>query len=51
MATTTQPYDVAESPPTPEEIAVYLKACNEEADGGASFIARASWDTALVLRA
>jgi DNA-binding phage protein len=33
MKTTTTPYDVAEHLRTPEEMAAYLEACIEEADG------------------
>lgn len=41
METTTRPYDVAESLRTPEEMADYLEACIEAADGDAAFIAKA----------
>jgi probable addiction module antidote protein len=41
MQTKTAPYDVAEFLETPEETAAYLDACIEEADGDASFIAKA----------
>jgi DNA-binding phage protein len=41
MKTTTSPYDVAEHLRTPEEMAAYLEACIEEADGDAAFIAKA----------
>ena len=34
-------YDVAEHLRTPEEMAAYLEACIEEADGDAAFIAKA----------
>lgn len=34
-------YDVAEHLRTPEEMALYLDACIEEADGDAAFIAKA----------
>lgn len=37
----TSRYDVAEHLRTPEEMAAYLEACIEEADGDATFIARA----------
>ena len=37
--TKTTKYDVAEHLRTPEEMAAYLKACMEEADGDATFIA------------
>ena len=40
MITRTLPYDVAESLKTPEEMASYLEACIEIADGDAEFIAR-----------
>ncbi len=36
----TSPYDVAEHVRTPEEMAAYLDACMEEADGDAAFVAR-----------
>ena len=39
--TATTPYDVAEHLRTPEEMAAYLDACIEEANGDAAFIARA----------
>lgn len=39
--TKTTKYDVAEHLRTPEEMAAYLKACMEEADGDATFIAKA----------
>ena len=38
--TKTTRYDVAEHLRTPEEMAAYLEACLEEADGDAAFIAR-----------
>ena len=42
MATTkTYRYDTAENLRTPEEMALYLEACLEEADGDAAFIAKA----------
>ena len=44
--TTTTPYDVAEHLRTLEEMAVYLVACIEEADGDAAFIAKALGDIA-----
>jgi probable addiction module antidote protein len=34
-------YDVAEHLRTPEEMAAYLEACMEEANGDAAFVARA----------
>jgi probable addiction module antidote protein len=39
--TKTTRYDVAEHLRTPEEMAAYLEACFEEADGDAAFIAKA----------
>ena len=44
--TTTSRYDVAEHLRTPEEMAADLEACIEEADGDASFIAKALGDIA-----
>jgi probable addiction module antidote protein len=44
--TTTTRYDVAEQLRTPEEMAAYLEACLEEANGDASFIAKALGDIA-----
>lgn len=44
--TMTKRYDVAEHLRTPEEMAAYLEACFEEADGDASFIAKALGDIA-----
>lgn len=44
--TTTTRYDVADHLRTPEEMAAYLEACFEEADGDAAFIARALGDIA-----
>ena len=44
--TVTSPYDVAEHLRTPEEMAAYLEACLEEADGDATFIAKALGDIA-----
>jgi len=44
--TETSPYDVAEHLRTPEEMAAYLEACIEEADGDAAFIAKALGDIA-----
>jgi len=46
MKTMTTPYDVAEHLRTPEEMAAYLEACIEEADGDAAFIAKALGDIA-----
>ncbi|ADJ29310.1 addiction module antidote protein [Nitrosococcus watsonii] len=40
----TTPYDVAEHLRTPEEMAAYLEACLEEADGDAAFVAKALGD-------
>lgn len=42
--TVTTRYDVAEHLRTPEEMAAYLGACLEEADGDAAFIAKALGD-------
>ena len=44
--TATSRYDVAEHLRTPEEMAAYLEACIEEADGDAAFIAKALGDIA-----
>ena len=44
--TVTSPYDVAEHLCTPEEMAAYLEACMEEADGDAALVARALGDIA-----
>ena len=44
--TLTSPYDVAEHLRTPEDMAAYLQACMEEADGDATFIAKALGDIA-----
>ena len=44
--TTTSRYDVAEHLRNPEEMAAYLEACVEEADGDAAFIAKALGDIA-----
>ncbi|WP_094592371.1 addiction module antidote protein [Vulcanococcus limneticus] len=46
MKPTTSPYDVAAHLRTPEEMAAYLEACIEEADGDAAFIAKALGDIA-----
>jgi len=46
MMIKTAPYDVAEFLETPEEMAAYLDACIEMADGDASFIAKALGDIA-----
>jgi len=44
--TKTSRYDVAEHLRTPEEMAAYLEACLEEADGDATFVAKALGDIA-----
>ena len=44
--TVTSPYDVAEHLRTPEEMAAYLEASIEEADGDAALIAKALGDIA-----
>ena len=44
--TKTSRYDVAEHLRTPEEMAAYLEACMEEANGDAAFIAKALGDIA-----
>ncbi|MCK9462005.1 MAG: putative addiction module antidote protein [Proteobacteria bacterium] len=44
--TVTKPYDVAEHLRTPAEMAAYLEAAFEEADGDASFVAKALGDIA-----
>ncbi|HEX5545127.1 MAG TPA: addiction module antidote protein, partial [Nitrospira sp.] len=44
--TTTTRFDVAQHLRTPEEMAAYLEACFEEADGNAAFIAEALGDIA-----
>ena len=44
--TPTSPYDVAEHLRTPEDMAAYLEASIEEADGDAAFIAKALGDIA-----
>ena len=44
--TLTTRYDVAEHLRTSEEMAAYLEACMEEADGNAAFIAKALGDIA-----
>lgn len=44
--TTTTRYDVAEHLRTPEEMAAYLEACLEEANGDAAFVAKALGDIA-----
>lgn len=44
--TKTSRYDVADHLRSPEEMAAYLQACMEEADGDAAFIAKALGDIA-----
>ncbi|HOW54449.1 MAG TPA: putative addiction module antidote protein [Syntrophorhabdaceae bacterium] len=44
--TVTTRYDVSEHLRTPEEMAAYLEACIEDADGDAAFIAKALGDIA-----
>jgi probable addiction module antidote protein len=44
--TVTSRYDVSEHLRTPEEMAAYLEACLEDADGDAAFIAKALGDIA-----
>lgn len=44
--TVTSRYDVSEHLGTPDEMAAYLEACLEEADGDAAFIAKALGDIA-----
>ena len=44
--TVTTRYDVAEHLRTPNEMAAYLEACLQEADGDAAFIAKALGDIA-----
>jgi probable addiction module antidote protein len=44
--TKTSRYDVAEHLRTPREMAAYLEACMEEANGDAAFIAKALGDIA-----
>ena len=44
--TITAKYDVAEHLRTPEEMAAYLEACIDEANGDAAFIAKAIGDIA-----
>lgn len=46
VKTATSRYDVAEHLRTPEEMAAYLEACIEVADGDAAFIAKALGDIA-----
>lgn len=44
--TKTSKYDVAEHLRTPQEMAAYLEACLEEANGDAAFVAKALGDIA-----
>jgi len=44
--TRTSRYDVAEHLRTPEEMAAYLEACLEDAEGDAAFVAKALGDIA-----
>lgn len=44
--TATSRYDVSEHLRSPEEVAAYLQACLDEADGDAAFIAKALGDIA-----
>ena len=44
--TATSPYDVAEHLRSPEDMAAYLEASIEEADGDAAFVAKALGDIA-----
>lgn len=44
--TATSRYDVAEHLRTPEEMAAYLEACLEEAEGDAAFVTKALGDIA-----
>lgn len=46
MNTKTSTYDVSDYLRTPEDMAAYLGACIEEADGDAAFIAKALGDIA-----
>ena len=46
MNTSTSAYDVSDYLRTPEDMAAYLGACIEEADGDAAFIAKALGDIA-----
>jgi probable addiction module antidote protein len=45
-STVTVRYDVAEHLRTPDEMAAYLEACLDEADGDAAFVAKALGDIA-----
>jgi len=46
MSLKTLPYDVADSLQTPEEMAAYMEACLEIAEGDATLIAKALGDLA-----
>jgi probable addiction module antidote protein len=46
VKTKTSKYDLAEHLRTPEEMAAYLEACLEEANGDSAFIAKALGDIA-----
>jgi probable addiction module antidote protein len=46
MKVTTSTYEVTEHLRTPEEMAAYLEACIEQADGDVAFIAKALGDNA-----
>jgi len=46
MSLKTLPYDVADSLQTPEEMAAYMEACLEIAEGDAALIAKALGDLA-----
>ena len=46
MEIRTLPYEVAKTLRTPDEMAAYLEACIEEAEGDAAFIAKALGDIA-----
>jgi len=50
IKTTTTRYDVAEHLRAPEEMAVYLEVCLEEADDDAAFIAKALGDIARAMK-
>jgi len=47
--TVTSRYDIAEHLRTPEEMAAYLEACLDAADGDAAFIAKALGDIARAI--
>ena len=46
MEIKTKPYDISETLRTPDEMAAYLEACIEDANGDAAFIAKALGDIA-----